>query len=56
MAGDLADYFGRRFTVIAGCFVFMIGNALQTASRGLGLVSRITDRDGRTLTCASNSW
>jgi len=39
MAGDLADYFGRRFTVIAGCGVFIIGNILQTASRGLGLVS-----------------
>jgi len=39
MAGDLADYFGRRFTIILGCLVFIIGVALQTASYGLGLVS-----------------
>jgi len=32
MAGDLADYFGRRTTIIAGCGVFMIGIILQTAA------------------------
>lgn len=37
MAGDLADYFGRRLTIIAGCFVFIIGVILQTASTGLAL-------------------
>lgn len=38
MAGDLADWFGRRTTIILGCFVFIIGVILQTASHGLGLL------------------
>jgi SP family sugar:H+ symporter-like MFS transporter len=39
LAGDIADYFGRRITIICGCVVFSIGCILQTASHGLGLVS-----------------
>lgn len=38
MAGDLADFFGRRFTIILGCFVFTIGVILQIVSSGLGLI------------------
>ncbi|KAF9289850.1 hypothetical protein BGZ74_000654 [Mortierella antarctica] len=38
IAGDLADYFGRRFTIILGCAVFIVGVALQTASAGLVLL------------------
>jgi MFS family permease len=39
-AGDLSDWVGRRWTIISGCGIFMIGNILQTASSdGLGLVS-----------------
>ncbi|KAM0752560.1 general substrate transporter [Meredithblackwellia eburnea MCA 4105] len=34
MAGDLADYFGRRPTIIAGCLVYMVGVAIQTAAEG----------------------
>ncbi|ORX39558.1 putative glucose transporter [Kockovaella imperatae] len=38
MAGDFADYFGRRITIISGCAVFSLGCVLQTASSsGLGL-------------------
>ncbi|KAM7190375.1 putative transporter protein [Rhypophila sp. PSN 637] len=37
-AGDLADWIGRRTTVILGCGVFIIGVALQTASAGLALI------------------
>ncbi|KAJ2958247.1 hypothetical protein NQZ79_g6160 [Umbelopsis isabellina] len=37
-AGDLADFFGRRTTIIGGCVVFIIGVALQTASSSLGLL------------------
>ncbi|KAL2157325.1 hypothetical protein VTH06DRAFT_6263 [Thermothelomyces fergusii] len=37
-AGDLADWLGRRATVILGCAVFLAGVALQTASAGLGLM------------------
>ncbi|KAJ5720351.1 uncharacterized protein N7483_008285 [Penicillium malachiteum] len=38
LAGDLADWFGRRTTIIAGCIVFLIGVALQAASSALGLL------------------
>jgi len=38
IAGDLADWFGRRTTIIAGCVIFIIGVILQTASHGLGLL------------------
>ncbi|KAK9450520.1 general substrate transporter [Limtongia smithiae] len=38
MAGDCADFFGRRFTIIMGCVVFLIGDILQTASTSLGLL------------------
>ncbi|KAL8998159.1 MAG: hypothetical protein Q9169_002713 [Polycauliona sp. 2 TL-2023] len=38
MAGDIADFIGRRLTIIVGCTVFMIGVILQTASAGLGLL------------------
>lgn len=29
MAGDLADIFGRRITIIAGCFIYMAGVIIQ---------------------------
>lgn len=32
IAGDLADFFGRRTTIISGCVVFIVGVILQTAS------------------------
>lgn len=35
VAGDIADYIGRRVTIIAGCFVFSLGCILETASTGL---------------------
>ena len=38
IAGDLADFIGRRTTVIAGCGVFIVGVVLQTASESLGLL------------------
>ncbi|KAF9287297.1 hypothetical protein BGZ68_002009 [Mortierella alpina] len=38
IAGDLADFFGRRFTIILGCAVFIVGVILQTASAGLTLL------------------
>ncbi|MCJ1447989.1 MAG: hypothetical protein MMC23_008502 [Stictis urceolatum] len=38
MAGDLADFIGRRTTVILGCGVFIVGVILQIASSGLGLL------------------
>ena len=38
MAGDIADFTGRRTTIILGCLVFIIGVILQTASDGLGLM------------------
>ncbi|KAL8897250.1 MAG: hypothetical protein Q9207_007309 [Kuettlingeria erythrocarpa] len=38
IAGDLADFIGRRLTIISGCAIFIIGVILQTASAGLGLI------------------
>ncbi|KAK3952316.1 general substrate transporter [Pseudoneurospora amorphoporcata] len=38
MGGDLADWVGRRPTIIFGCCVFIIGVALQTATQSLGLI------------------
>jgi sugar porter (SP) family MFS transporter len=38
MAGDLADWFGRRTTIVAGCGIFIVGVVLQTASTSLGLL------------------
>jgi len=38
IAGDLADWIGRRTTIIVGCLIFIIGVILQTASTALGLL------------------
>ena len=38
IAGDLADFIGRRTTIITGCGVFIVGCILETASTGLGLM------------------
>ncbi|EAA26741.1 general substrate transporter [Neurospora crassa] len=38
MGGDLADWVGRRPTIIFGCLVFIVGVVLQTASQSLGLI------------------
>jgi MFS transporter, SP family, sugar:H+ symporter len=38
IAGDLADWFGRRTTIIIGCVIFIIGVSLQAASSALGLL------------------
>ncbi|RFU30325.1 hypothetical protein B7463_g6033, partial [Scytalidium lignicola] len=38
IAGDLADWIGRRTTIIFGCGIFLIGTILQTAVNGLGLI------------------
>ncbi|OBW68852.1 MAG: Uncharacterized protein AUREO_010700 [Aureobasidium pullulans] len=38
IAGDVADTIGRRWTVIMGCAIYMIGVVLQVASHGLGLI------------------
>lgn len=38
IAGDLADYFGRRTTIIAGCGIFIVGCILQVASTGWKLL------------------
>ncbi|KKK24056.1 hypothetical protein P175DRAFT_0335233 [Aspergillus ochraceoroseus IBT 24754] len=38
IAGDLADWFGRRTTIISGCGIFMVGVILQTASSALALL------------------
>jgi MFS family permease len=37
-AGDIADWIGRRTTVIVGCGIFLVGVIMQTASAGLNLL------------------
>ncbi|KAH9922482.1 general substrate transporter [Fomitopsis serialis] len=34
--GSFADTFGRRLTILAGCIVFLIGGAIQTAAQNIG--------------------
>ncbi|KIJ14031.1 L-arabinose isomerase [Paxillus involutus ATCC 200175] len=38
IAGDCADWFGRRPTIIVGCVIYTIGCILQAASHGLSLI------------------
>ncbi|KAK7193077.1 hypothetical protein DPSP01_007584 [Paraphaeosphaeria sporulosa] len=38
MAGDIADFIGRRLTIIMGCLIFVVGGILETASTGLGVM------------------
>jgi MFS family permease len=38
IAGDLADWYGRRTTIIAGCVIFIVGVVLQAASASVGLL------------------
>ena len=38
MAGDFADFIGRRLTIILGCGIFTVGGILETASTGLGVM------------------
>lgn len=38
IAGDVADFLGRRLTIILGCVIFTIGCILETASTGIGLM------------------
>jgi MFS transporter, SP family, sugar:H+ symporter len=38
IAGDLADFFGRRTTIITGCGVFVVGVSLQIVSSSYSLL------------------
>lgn len=38
IAGDLAEIIGRKWTVISGCGIYIVGVILQTASHGWGLL------------------
>ncbi|KAF2122487.1 high affinity glucose transporter RGT2 [Lophiotrema nucula] len=38
IAGDLADFIGRRTVIIIGCFIFALGGILETASTGLNVM------------------
>ncbi len=39
IAGDCADIFGRRITILMGCVLFAIGVALEAASRTVALMT-----------------
>jgi MFS family permease len=38
IAGDVADFIGRKFTIIIGCTIFIIGIIIQTASSSVGVL------------------
>lgn len=38
IAGDCADIIGRKFTIVGGCLIYIIGVVLQIATSGLGLI------------------
>jgi len=38
IAGDVAEIIGRRYTVVVGCVIYIIGVILQIATSGLGLL------------------
>lgn len=38
IAGDIADFIGRRLTIILGCLIFSVGCILEIASTSLGLM------------------
>ncbi|KAK5135953.1 hypothetical protein LTR08_004411 [Meristemomyces frigidus] len=38
IAGDVSDILGRKWTIITGCGIYLIGVILQTASQSLGLL------------------
>jgi len=39
IAGDVADFIGRRITIIMGCFIFIVGCILETASTSIGVMA-----------------
>jgi MFS family permease len=39
IAGDVADMIGRRITLIVGCFIFIVGCILETASTGIAVMA-----------------
>ena len=39
IAGDIADFVGRRTTIITGCLVFIVGCILETASTSIGVMA-----------------
>ncbi|GMM27913.1 hypothetical protein DAMA08_006290 [Martiniozyma asiatica (nom. inval.)] len=39
IAGDIADWIGRRITIIIGCLIFIVGAVLQTASTTIALLA-----------------
>jgi MFS family permease len=38
IGGDIADFIGRRLTIILGCVIFSVGGILEIASISLGLM------------------
>jgi len=39
IAGDIADFIGRRSTIIIGCLIFTVGCILETASTSIGVMA-----------------
>ncbi len=39
VAGDIADFIGRRSTIIMGCFIFVVGVIISIASTSIGVLA-----------------
>lgn len=39
IAGDVADFIGRKFTIVTGCLIFIIGIIIQVASSRVGVLA-----------------
>lgn len=39
IAGDLADFIGRRFTIILGCAIFCIGGIVEVVATNVGVMT-----------------
>ena len=39
IAGDVSDFIGRKWAVVVGCIIFILGVAMQVASTSVGLLT-----------------
>lgn len=39
MAGDIADFLGRKWTIVMGCVIFLVGVVIETAATTIGTLS-----------------
>lgn len=54
IAGDVADYIGRRVTIMLGCLIFTIGCIFEVASTGLAVM--VSRQSHVCLQCGKLCW